>query len=466
MAHKNPWVNAIKNCSRKQLSRVEQFLFVNVSLTLTYLIALQTVGQQYNRLTAAQQACYTRLVVQVRQTVLRLEPQKLADVLIALWDSGLSAQIRVGCNKLILGTELDDSEEQAEGMINRLIDALNLYRTVPAKADYGACLLMALNSLVALPGNSRVGTNTWDYFLLNVRSTGNNRTLRRLLDLCYGLGTLTRITPVPWSMWQIGSNIYEFDEVPFRWWFPVMDCDLEWFTNELENIANTLEEEDSQVMALIARIMSGPKPYQDLYETMWLEMMCEPVHGLRPDGLDRVRIKHAALKSAGYVELILYPEAEFPRFKAQFIRRPHYGGEHAIEMLLEPSELLLVMTPFTMDQKLKVTLLPGAIWMDKLLAFVAVRAMSLIVMDRLPKSNGKGNGKGGAAAIVRPIFRKLPLGHKASEEARARALSHFRTEPLPGFTFVRGYKRGESPNSGEPIFDLDEVLAGLPTSSG
>ncbi len=465
MAHKNPWVNAIKNCSRKQLSKVEQFLFVNVGLTLTYLIALQTVGQQYNRLTAAQQACYTRLVVQVRQTVLRLEPQKLADVLIALWRSEMSAQIQVNCNKIVLGTDLEDSEEQAEAMINSFLDVLDLYRTVPSKANDGACLMMALHSLITFPAESQMGTHTWNYLLFKTRSTGDTRTLRRLCDFCYGLGALTQIKAVPWSMWEPGAVIFDFGNIPFEWQLPVMDYDFEWFGDELQNIAKTLEEEDGQVKAMIGQMMSKSDPYRDLYETMWLEMMCEPVHGLRPDGLDKVRIEHAVLKRAGYAELILYPEAEFPKFKACFIRKPNYGGEHEIEMLLEPSDLLLV-SAFTDNQEMRSKLSPEAIWMDKLLAFVAVRAMNLIVMDRLPKSNGKGNGKGGVAAIVRPIFRKLPLGHKASEEARARALSHFRTEPLPGFTFVRGYQRGQNPNSGEPIFDLDEALSGLPASSG
>lgn len=164
--------------------------------------------------------------------------------------------------------------------------------------------------------------------------------------------------------------------------------------------------------------------------------------------MDAVRIEIPEMKQAGYVSARFTPLDQFPRFHVAFLYEDLNGRGGFYEMDLEPTDLNLVSA--SSDAEVRCV--------GQFLAFIAVQSVWRIVMS-LPSKEPMGTRSGTTpgAAVVRSRFRRLPLGQHASDEARARALATFRREPLPGFTFVRQYTRGESPQSGEPLFAVTEA---------
>ena len=466
MAHKarktNPWIDAIKFNKRKQLGKLDGLLFENQKQTLLFLAAMYSVAKGFAELTPKERQRYQDLISQIRTSTLRSDLEKFSDTIHAIWQSGWQITKKVNCLLIILGTNADDPIERGEEMLVHLLDALDLYRTTTSMADVSASLVMALGYTIAYTSYDGRGSYTWLYAITSIKKNNSVQVFGRMCDVFYaGVGGIVKAVPL--TQWNVGEFIVDFEQDYTTWRLPVPDQLVGWFYEQFNLARIQLLDHQRQANWIIDLFKDDPDYYRKLYEDMWLSMLCEPVRALRPDGLDVITIKHPALTSLGYRELILFPEPVFPHFRARYIRRPSYGGEQAVELTLQPTDLRVVATPES--KEFQAICPPRLLYMDMVLAFFAVRAMYYIVMDIIPHASGSGrNGNsGGLPAVIRPIFRRLPQGHNASPEARARALKCFRTEPLPGFTFVKGYQRGLKPKSGEPLFALRD--SDLPRSS-
>ncbi|MBU2566161.1 hypothetical protein KKG46_01220 [Patescibacteria group bacterium] len=457
----NPWIDAIKFNKRKKLGKLDGLLFENQKQTLLFLAAMYSVARGSTEFTPKQRQQYQDLIRQVRASALHSDLEKFSDIIHTIWHSGWQTAKRINCFLIILGTSADDPIERGEAMLVHLLDALDLYRTTTSMADVSASLVMALGYTIAYTSYDGRGSYTWLYAITSIKKNNSVEVFGRMCDVFYaGIGGVVKAVPL--SQWDAGKFIIDFGQDYTTWRLPVPDQLVGWFYQQFNLARIQVLENQRQANWIIDLFKADPDFYRNLYEEMWLSMICEPVRALRPDGLDSVEIKHPALTSLGYRKLILFPEPIFPHFRARYIRKPSYGGEQVIEMVLQPTDLQVAT--LVESKEFQAMCPPRLLYMDKILAFFAVRAMYYIVMDVIPHafgSNRNGNS-GGLPAIVRPIFRRLPQGHNASPEARARALKCFRTEPLPGFTFVRGYQRGDDPNSGEPIFALRDSDLPMP----
>lgn len=430
--------------NRRAIHNIHGRLFVNVSETMEYLMALVSIVIGYTAKNVdqriARQAWENILLVRRRFWKLpadkrfsicttSIEHTELPVIEVCFFGS-CEGEVEIGCHAWDLGILLYDScvmgpKEEAK-----------------KKAVYLSALL---NTMLYNTQTPKMGT--WTNVLTHALSTGDeHRVSLFLCRLATMASQLVFITPIPFSRWtKEGHEILnDFDDHKV-YKLPVPDHLTSRVTALVDRLSQELVDRHQPLDTLISEFIATREKYNEKYANMWLDMMVSPRRGLRDGWLDSATINLPGMRDIGYKLLSLNPEGVFPNFAARYLIES-YGGRNSVQISLQPSDLQSV--GFTNDPRLRA--------MDQIMAFVAVSTMWRIVMAEPTRGSENGDGtRDVSGSIVRPFFRRLPQGFQASNEARARARQTFRTEPLPGFTFVKEHQRGENPQSGTPLFAIE-----------
>jgi len=448
MIKREAWMSHIKRNSG-QLRRMKMRLFSDLAETLEFVAALYsflctaTTPLQDGR--PPKKSYYQRvqkLMRNVRNDFANLTEERAHEVIkffLNNWENEPTVFMLAGSRRGDL--------EQSVKAVSHLLSYGDINYGDCQQQDRIVAAYAAFLSLVSLSGE--IGTCTWENLVRYMHDSGDTSYLCRLISLI--AVTPTIFLAVPLSHWRPGElpikhRILRPDELRL----PVPDDLAKWFNDQLDRTTSEINEAQQPLLALAKVFRRNFRRYCLRYEDMWLDMLVRPRHALRPNGLDSVTVSIPELKNVGYERITLFPRDEFPEFRAVYTLRS-CGRLCRLGMVLEPSDLNLINIGGIKESDPRVTI-------DRILAYAAVTCMWQIVMSQpVADSDMDSHEGGGGAAVVRPHFRRLPEGRQISPEARARALATFRTEPLPGFTFVRSYQRGEEPRSGEPLFAIDSI---------
>lgn len=309
--------------------------------------------------------------------------------------------------------------------------------------------------LVLIEASAQGRTSIWANTIRQMHERKDARILKSIIEQL-STGQSVMIDVIPMTSWPAGQHCcVKIDgDVHFRIRIPAPSELALWVRRNIDRIIEEINQRDEGLTRLAHNLQQRIKEYGAQYEHMWLEMILEPKWGLRHDWLDAITIDIPELAQSGYRSVRLMPSEPFPNFQARFERINASGDYLFVQINLEPSDLIMVQKAETPKE------LDILNWVDRILAFIALRTAWTIIMGELQKkesNHGTHEVIQARGAIVRPRFRRLPEGFKATPEARMRALEKFRKEPLPGFTFVREHQRGPISNSGEPLFTITDI---------
>ncbi|MHB8830898.1 MAG: hypothetical protein ACYC44_02200, partial [Patescibacteria group bacterium] len=432
-ANRNQWARLIRQNNVNRLSRIHKSLYRDMDETIEYLRGLMDV------FLLQPPPDHIRSVISEVRRITRLLPVERLELVLD------SFRNQVDCLNLIafaLGNHPDELEQSRVIFLNVLEVARNQTERIGDRSNSRSGLIAIM---LLIESAARNATQTWTNILRQMHLSGDTGILKDLVELFPPNGVGYRV--VPFGL--VDDRFKFYSEEQDTLFFPVPDDLVTWFGEQLKQSFDENETREAEFERLCRGMEERMDAYRSIYEDMWLEMMLQPMWGLRDGGLDCVRISIPELRNAGYRLARFVPREPFPNFHVSFVFKRLVGSDREIEMELEPSDL----------QAVRQVPSEGPYLGDMLLAFVAVRAVWMIVMGVTSRGDGTSQeqGAGGGDGIVRPRFRRLPVGYRASPEARARALETFRREPLPGFTFVRQYERGIAPQSSEPLFSVTDV---------
>lgn len=441
---RNEWVSLLLQGgkpAKKAVRKMHHHLFENETETMAYLSALAgfVVQQPGEKLASVQTYDFWNRVFSVREQFRKLSEERRFQ----LCAKAMAADQIPVLMVCFLGTcagEVDPACEAWEMV-------MEMYDSACTNNERSRVARFVLQFVVASVGYTPK-LATWANILVHAESTGDRQQFRWLIERLYmtAAGVKVQILIVPLSQWMNGGyEIVTSVGGVATYCLPVSDALAGSMARTVVDVTDELMERERPIRAFIASFEASYQAYRQRYEDMWLDMLVEPRRGLRDGFLDRVTIEVPEMRAYGYRSLALTPDDDFPNFTCRYLRE--YARTNEFQLKLEPTDLQSIGLP-GVD--------PYARRMDQILAYLAVTAAWRIVMNQRPVSEASAPGglKSGDA-IIRPFFRRLPDGQKASPEARARALeSRFRREPLPGFTFVKQHQRGQNPQSGEPLFAL------------
>lgn len=437
MTTRAEWIRFIKAGNKNRLDRMQRRLFQDIGETLECVLALADASNL-----RPQPAVLPGLYRSIRKALADLPLDRAEEVMAAV------AKVKGPLNAVtvLLGTSKGELQASYE-IFSRLAEMADRRLRVlrPEGVDWTIHLIaFGLIKLSALGA-----TDTWSNLILYMHERKDASVLYRLLE-GYSTGSV-QLSVIPMDAWRSEYEVAKIQEEATTYVFPAPPHLAEWLQVEVMRRLREYRQRCLGLEDLVRRLCADAPAFNEIYQDMWLDMMTSPQWRLRDQGLDRVEIRIPELRQYGYEQVTLTPLEPFPKVLTTFAATLVSGAKRDLQICLEPSALL------------RVSASPGhkdtfEVWVDRALAFVAVRAMWTIVMGTLSrKSEAHGVRRTSAAAVVRARFRPLPEGHKASPEARARALDAFRAEPLPGFTFVKQHTRGTpSPESTDPIFAVTQ----------
>jgi len=306
----------------------------------------------------------------------------------------------------------------------------------------------------------------WSHLLRYVKATGDFRALDRFMMQV----TLqkVRFTHLPHS--QANKKTPE-ELVPEAGTYnlPIPDDIREWYFQTVQPRFGVAEQKNRALGEFVSEFRRKATEYSARCRKMWHEMLSDPCFGLRSEWMDQVTLKIPEFNDLGFVRLKLNPGSVFPDFDAQFELQVD-GSIWSRHLFVGRADLDF---DAAVDEESNIRMpnlyIGNRVWLDRIMMFIAVRSVWCIVMNKVASqaspSSFKGRGKSGSAAsglaahIMRPRFRKLPVGYKMSAAARQRSFDEFGQEVLPpsGSTFVRRHKRGsgqQPPQKIRPLFSF------------
>lgn len=420
-----------------RVNRFIQTLFSDMTRSIPFLLALLEVTSSDPLRRGVKEH-----IGRIRSLVRMLDLSQLETVTNTL----LVRKERGGLFLLTLGAYHDEVRESVATM-RKLADIADRQNNMLNAGASSATVAM----ITLIEAGALRQTSLWTNFLEYSHELADSAVLEEVITSIIVPGQLTyRVVPYP--SWDQDQHVLSVDQNVTSYLIPGPDELVSWLKRQLDRIFNGVARRDLTLSRLAETMRENPDPWRSAYEDMWLEMMIEAQWALRDDGLDSATVSVPELHAAGHRSMRFYARESFPDFRVIFRMERTNGADRFFEMNLEPSDLLQVHQGNSSDDD------SILFWVDRILAFTAVRAVWTIVMGHLSrKPRGTGAAHHPGSAIVRSRFRSLPHGFKASPEARARALEQFSREPLPGRTFVREYQRGDVPQSGDPLFAITNL---------
>lgn len=429
------WMTILRRSKIGELRRINRRLFEDLNETEDYLDALSE-AIIINQCPGA-----SELLEIVREQFQTLPHARKHETL-----ARIVSQQKHNLIVILMGARPNEIEESVQ-TFSFLLDLADKdrYMLTERKTNVG---IYCIHILMQATGQG--STATWSNVLRHMYRTRDTSFLLRIIE---HVGTSIRlnIRILPITHWDDSNKVFESPEPnTLIFTIPVPPDLVEWTANARDRSIERIIETDKGITELATEIKQRVEEFEAKYQTMWLEMMLEPKWGLRDEWLDAATIEIPELVSAGYRIARFQPLEPFPNFRVQFTKERTNGSETVIQIDLEPSDLSMVQNR---EVPSEIHLLN---WVDRLLAFVAVQTVWFITMGKCPAHEKRKGTRatGSQGAIIRPRFQRLPAGHSASEQARARALERFRRAPLPGFTFVREHQRGTEVHSGNPLFSM------------
>lgn len=446
MTTKDQWIVSIRTGNEKQLRTVRRWLFRNIPATIPYIQALTEVSRDR---TLLRNAMMYRLVQEARSAYVGLDQKNTIAVLDAFHPS-----IRSRWNEIWLFAvpPTNMTNEEAFLYLNKLLDIGNIQTAEFDVANRGH-QPSVMYPFVELMNNFVMGgVNTWGKLLNHMERINDAVPLLRLFDLFESM--FLEIEVVMLSEFGQNENVLNGKRIRI----PAQDAVFGWTKRHLQSHKERMDRYSEPMQSLIGQMRERYIWYFERYEDMWLDMMVQPKWALREDGLDCVLIAIPEFRSFGIQSVRVRTIPDFPSFRASFEVKRMYLGRMIHHYDFSPTDLSSEEMGFDEDST-ESDEDRDFVWMWRCFAFVAVYAVWQIVMGVHSREGAhRGNGEGSSSsAVVRARFRHLPQGFNASAEARARALEILRAAPLPGFTFVREYQRGEAPQSSEPLFSITGI---------
>ncbi len=191
----------------------------------------------------------------------------------------------------------------------------------------------------------------------------------------------------------------------------------------------------------------------DLTQTkmrLWQEIVSAPRYGIRSGGIDRISlcVDEANSPFMSYEAIQFFPE-DFPRVRAkvwiQFLGKPL-----SVNFLIQSANALIVVDNPALAQNYAQSSEAQFLHLAALHCYWKIvtgrfeEKTPLVKKDVASEASRRHRSVASSDPLtpVRPHFRRLPFGHRISEEAILRAQAVFGHGPPEGMTFVREHERG------------------------
>lgn len=232
---------------------------------------------------------------------------------------------------------------------------------------------------------------------------------------------------------------------------PVPNQSISLVRELVDGLLNEVRERQKEFVALTLWFGDNRQSFDEIFGKMWFDIKTKPKHGLRPGGKDFIKIEVSAMKAQGHHKLQFFSEGmKFPEAKVLYwMKENNLPYNFALRLDPERTHLAEYIIKPGLDEENIVALV------DQLLIFIALHCYWRIVTaqkgmpfsDRIWQKPVSGKAKSerishALSTIVRPHFRQLPSGYKASGDAIGRSLGVFKMEPPTGWTFVKKHDRG------------------------
>lgn len=485
------FMELIQNRERKKLNQIcREFFSRNLEENLDFVTALLTLLKKdfSSPLPEKVLTLAKELLAKVRSRFVQLPTERIVAILKVyhrqvMSDTAQHSELRFNFDLAqALGGTRREEYRQARRVMEHLVSLVYQYRLPENVRDLKVSdilmqILLFLFGLIALNGI----THTWENLIASAKDDQEARLLLRKILYLYLFYSKGEVEFVPASKWNTERDLMigwpsrsmvalGFTEAQFR--LPVPDQYLD-FLEELEQqLIHDIEEKQTEFILLMGWFGANKDRFQMVFEKMWEEIKTKPKHALRSEGKDRVRIDVKAMRKLGYQTIQFFSEnLTFPQTKAKFWLKEEGEPPYSLSFVLDPEKTALpqyvVYENMPANHPLAVV--------DQLIVFIALNCYWRIITNQtgwpklssvlpelppLEPENRIGRNKRTVSPslhIVRPFFRALPEGYRASGEAINHSLEVFRTAPIVGFTFVREHLRGYTESqSVEPLFGYSE----------
>lgn len=440
MTTKHEWRDIIRKNRRKQLNAIQGRLYQHTEETLTYIDTLAEFVQ-------SDKPYIIELVQFARRTFSQASLEQTLRLFNALNDDVEKCS---RCLNVILAVPAGSLMYNALQRLKQLLD-IHEHQTADMQ-DGSVPMSSATVAILKLITVSVQGYSTdWFDALATMHGLHDSTALWRLFEMCSRLqfaGIRSVLFTEPDMSFLAVNESNEFC-------IPAPKSLIHWVMTQQSAYNRKLKEGNAPLIAFADRFRANAAWYREQFQNMWLDMMVQPKWALRSGSIDCVSMDIPEFQ--GTIKRIRFETIpEFPNFRATF--------EEQIYTM--PSTYTATCTPtdlYTEASLASEAVLPTNVqtlhWLNRVLMFIAVRCAWEIVMgihSRQSRYSRGGTGNNGSA-VVRPQFRRLPDGYTASPEARERALEVMKAAPLPGFTFVREFTRGQNPQSGDPLFAITSI---------
>ncbi|MBI2590080.1 hypothetical protein HYW32_03630 [Candidatus Berkelbacteria bacterium] len=431
---------------------------VNETLDLCYALG-RIFYRGLDQLKRSEKRNFQRCLNAIRKATERIDSDKM----IAIANAHRAYTVRVGMNfaTIFLGSDANDFE-RSEKIVSLLHQAR--IRTYPDELSLTeqynefASILSLIGTLIH--GASR----TWTNFLRSVAS--GSQTAGAIFDhiVFFYASVRANVNLVHLSEWpfQTATNIEETILVAIGGehdpvFLPVPDEIIDAINGRIHAFNAWIDRQNILTRELVAWFQTKRDDFHSKEEQMWQEIVMQPKYGLRPAGLDKLRVDLAD-SCETYVQLI--PVGDFPLTHVKLWMRYRYLRYwYTASIILDPNNWQEVVCSDCSCTR------EGVQEMDRVHRFVCLYCLWWIVTGQGVKAStyhekgGKKSNGFGVPASKTPIrahFRRLPLGRNPSEAAQLRAIDTLDVLPPIGTTFVRSHLRNNTPTEQE-IRDFEKI---------
>jgi hypothetical protein len=471
----------IRQKKGKQIRKIMAELFSNIEKSLDFLNSLVSVASSLQPQNTTRRGELIQLVKLARQKFASIPISQAKKVLLVYYEEvlekgkkGLEPRYLFEISN-ILGGSGHGEIEHSKKIIRIAISLLN-ENPIPSEGREQLKYATGLSFLSGIIALTNI-VHTWEN-CIEAFSRGDGEAEQSIKDVIKTLAFLgaSKIQLVPSHLWN--------PQLDLMWGCPETAFKLIFSEPEAKLPIPSAHALDVQklIRTFYAKLANGQKGIHEItnwfrtnfevlevaFARMWTEIINSPKYDVRLGGCDRVAINISELKSKAfdYKELqFIREEYDFPQVRARYWLE-YTGLLCNLNITLRSGILKDYRVSDDADYADERTTV------DLLLSFIAMHCYWKIVTgekkgtkDRLGlakirsatqvESDEDNSQKKEGYVLLRPKFRRLPEGHKSSEQAGERALEVFGRLPYSGFTFVKEHERGiylSQAASTKPIF--------------
>lgn len=429
-------------------------------------MVLNHFNGNYHHPNSSQQRLLWLCARRIRETMLNLSPERMVPIAIAFWkiNSKNTSNVIVSPFTTKKG-EIDDAVKimrlifDSRCLLPPYVETEKWDKSSQTDAFLGLSLILSL----IIKGHLQKNDQTWENFLKAV--CAQDLAARNILHLMlepHGRFFGTFFVPASEMSPDSRPKARGAQDLPL--WATYLNGDPlgpvalpipDDIFDEVLKVVSQAEAVNRQIHQDITELLSwfgGHKEeFEFLEKSMWDDILSRPRYGLRSNGKDKIKLDVLSCDHCfSYRSIQFFPD-EFPKTKAK-IWTSWKGKPSSVTFEIVPDSAI-PNDPFC--DRIKLT--------DKFLRFVSLQCYWEIVMGRMAAKEKEAVGRVSPEerekvmrklSHVRPFFRKLPEGQKASDSAFEFAQKVFLISSLPeGKTFVREHERGwQEMEAIQPLF--------------